>query len=68
MTTVIRTVYGLMYQPEMSDPLNTSATLNFHNDQVAYSEQVREFTRKYAGKSRDEWKTEIAGEWEDEVD
>ncbi|TKA69329.1 hypothetical protein B0A55_07452 [Friedmanniomyces simplex] len=67
MTTLLDTIYGLLLQPEYNDPVNTAATLNYHHDQVEYSDQVREFLRKYAKKTREEWRSELVGE-EDVVD
>ena len=42
MDTLLDTVYGLLYQPEHSDPVNTTTTLGFHHDQVEFAEEVRE--------------------------
>ncbi|KAK4552990.1 hypothetical protein LTR86_009914 [Recurvomyces mirabilis] len=61
MTTIMDTIYGLLYQPETQDSVSTSATLAYHHDQVEYAEQVREFTAAHAKKSREEWKTELLG-------
>ena len=59
MATLMDTIYGLLYQPETQDPVSTSATLAYHHDQVEYAEHVREFTTKYAKKTREEWKAEL---------
>lgn len=58
---MIDTVYGLLLQAETSDPVNTTATLGYHRDQVGYDEGVREFVRKHATKSRAEWRETILG-------
>ena len=66
MTTLLDTVYGLLYQPEHSDPVNTAITLGFHHDQVEFAEEVREHVGRFAGKTRAGWKRELLGENEDE--
>lgn len=71
MTTLLDSVYGLLLQPEHSDPVNTTTTLGFHHDQVEFSDEVREHVRRHARKTRDQWKKELLGEvdedeWEDE--
>ncbi|KAK3660943.1 hypothetical protein LTR22_007771 [Elasticomyces elasticus] len=69
MGMLIDTVFGLLMQPETNDPINTTATLAFHHDQVEYSDQVREFVSKYASKTKEEWRAELLGEeWADEED
>lgn len=59
---VLDTVYGLLYQAEISDPVNTTVTLGYHHDEVEFNEQVREFVQKHASKTRAQWKAEILGE------
>lgn len=61
MGTVIDTIYGLLYQPEHSDPVNTTTTLRFFHDPVEFAEEAREHTRRHASKTREEWKAEILG-------
>ena len=67
MTTLLDTVYGLLYQPEHSDPVNTTITLGFHHDQVEFADEVREHVGRYANKSREQWKAILLGD-EDEDD
>lgn len=62
MTTLLDTVYGLLYQPEYTDPVNTTTTLGFHHDQVEFADEVREHVGCHASKSREEWKKELLGE------
>lgn len=62
MGAVLDTVYGLLYQPEHSDPVNTTTTLGFFHDPVEFAEDAREHVRKHASKTREEWKAEILGE------
>lgn len=59
---VIDTIYGLLYQPESSDPVNTTTTLGFFHDPINFAEESREHVRKHASKTREEWKAEILGE------
>lgn len=62
MGSVLDTIYGLLYQPESSDPVNTTTTLGFFHDPVDFAEEAREHARKHASKTREEWKAEILGE------
>lgn len=68
MTTLLDTVYGLLLQPEYSDPVNTTTTLGYHHDQVEFAEEVREHVDRYASQSRDEWKKVLLGEDDDSFD
>lgn len=61
MRTVIDTIYGLLLQAEVSDPVNTAAALGYHHDQVEYADEVREYVETHALKSREEWKEELLG-------
>lgn len=63
MSNVLDTIYGLLYQPEHSDPVNTTTTLGFFHDPVSFAEEAREHVRKHASKKREEWKDEILGDW-----
>ncbi|KAK0721004.1 hypothetical protein B0H67DRAFT_487271, partial [Lasiosphaeris hirsuta] len=49
---VISTIYGLLMQPDYSDPVNIITTLDFHADQVAFATMAREYVEKYAKKDR----------------
>lgn len=62
MGAVLDTIFGLLYQPESSDPVNTTMTLGFFHDPVEFAEEAREHVRKHASKTREEWKAEILGE------
>lgn len=62
MTTLLDSIYGLLLQPEHSDPVSTIATLGFHHDQVEFAKEVRDHVRTHAGKSREEWSRELLGE------
>lgn len=61
MTALLDTIYGLLFQPEHSDPVNTLSTLSYHYDEVEFSDEVREYVRKHALKTRAEWKAELLG-------
>ncbi|KAK3291654.1 uncharacterized protein B0H64DRAFT_409684 [Chaetomium fimeti] len=58
---VIATVYGLLMEPDYSDPVNIVVTLDFHHDQVAFAEMAREFIQRHATKTRAQWRAEILG-------
>lgn len=62
MGVVLDTIYGLLYQPEHSDPVNTMTTLGFFHDPVEFAEEAREHARRHATKTREEWRSEILGE------
>lgn len=62
MGIVIDTIYGLLYQPEYSDPVNTTTTLRFFRDPIEFAEEAREHARRHGSKTREEWKAEILGE------
>jgi hypothetical protein len=61
MTTVLDTIYGLLFQAEVSDPVSTLSTLEYHADGVEFADQVRAHVAKHAMKSRAEWKKELVG-------
>jgi len=56
---VLNTVYSLLLVPEFSDPVNAVNTLDFHHDQVAFQDEVKEHIAKHAKKTREEWRGEI---------
>jgi ubiquitin-protein ligase len=59
MTRLLDSVYGMLLQAETSDPVNTTMTLGYHHDQVEFNDEVREWTRMYAKKTREEWNTTL---------
>jgi ubiquitin-protein ligase len=59
MSRLLDSVYGILLQAETSDPVNTTITLGYHHDQVEFNDEVREWTRMYAKKTREEWKTTL---------
>lgn len=61
MAAVLNCVYGLLFQPEYSDPVNTTTILGFHHDQAGFAEEVRAYVRKHARTSRNEWKEALCG-------
>jgi ubiquitin-protein ligase len=67
MTRLLDSVYGMLLQAETSDPVNTTITLGYHHDQVEFNDEVREWTRMYARKTREEWKTTLleGKDWND---
>lgn len=68
MTTLLDSIYGLLLQPEHSDPVNTTTTLGFHHDQVEFADECRLHVGKYAAKDRAWWKAEVLGEGHDGED
>ena len=62
MTALLDTVYGLLYQPEFSDPVNTTITLGYHHDEEEFADEVREHVRRHASKGREQWKKILMGE------
>ena len=62
MRTLLDMIYGLLLQPEHSDPVNTTITLGYHHDEVEFADQVRAHVKKHARKTREEWRAEILGE------
>lgn len=65
MTTLLDSVYGLLLQPEHSDPVNTTSTLSFHHDQVEFFDETRDYVDRHAFKTREDWKKILLGEEED---
>ena len=61
MTTLLDTVFGLLMQAELSDPINTTTALDYHHDQVDFADEVRSHVAKNASKTRSQWKTELLG-------
>lgn len=61
-TTLLDTIFGLLMQPEFSDPVSTTATLGYHHDTVEFYEEASEHTATYADLSRAEWKEELLGQ------
>ena len=45
--------------------MNTTTTLGFHHDQVAFNDEVRAYVLKHASKTREQWKAELLGEVEE---
>ncbi|KAJ4503131.1 hypothetical protein HRR77_008557 [Exophiala dermatitidis] len=58
---VLDTVFGLLLVPEFTDPINTTVTLDYYWDEVAFKEQVQQHIRKYASESRQEAGKAIMG-------
>jgi ubiquitin-protein ligase len=62
MSTLLDSIFGLLLQPEHSDPVNTITTLGFHHDQVEFAEEVQDHVQKHARKTRAQWKKVLLGE------
>ncbi|KAK4539472.1 hypothetical protein LTR36_010908 [Oleoguttula mirabilis] len=65
---ILDVVYGLLLQPDTSDPVNVSSTLDYHHDAVEYAQEVRDHVERYAWKTREEWKAELLGFDDDDED
>ncbi|KAK7973178.1 hypothetical protein PG988_007312 [Apiospora saccharicola] len=61
MADVLNSVYALLFQPEYMDPVSTTAALGMHHDQSGFADEARAFVRRYATKSREEWRAELLG-------
>ncbi|KAL2421897.1 hypothetical protein ABEF95_001684 [Exophiala dermatitidis] len=59
---VLDTVFGLLLVPGFTDPINTTVTLDYYWDEVAFKEQVQQHIRKYASESRKELGNAIMGD------
>jgi ubiquitin-protein ligase len=68
MSRLLDSVYGMLLQAETSDPVITTITLGYHHDQVEFNDEVHEWTRMYARKTREEWKTTLlqGKEWNED--
>lgn len=66
MRSILNTIYGLLFQPEVSDPVNTTVALGVQSDPVAWTNKVREHVRKHAMKTRAGWKDHLLGYGKDE--
>jgi len=58
---VLSTIYGLLLEPDYSDPVNVVATLDFHHDSVAFADLARESIGKHAITTRAVWRENILG-------
>jgi ubiquitin-protein ligase len=67
MSTVIDTIYGLLFQAEVSDPVSTLSTLEYHADGVEFADAVRDHVGRHAMKTREEWRVELVGELDEEL-
>ncbi|KAK8071273.1 hypothetical protein PG997_011476 [Apiospora hydei] len=61
MPTLFDAIRNLFFQTEHVDTINTTATLSMHRDEAAFENEVREHVRKYATKSKKEWRAELLG-------
>jgi len=62
LTSVLKTIYGLLFQADYSDPVHTTVTLGYHHDQVEFADEVREHVAKHANKSAAKWREELTRE------
>ncbi|KAK6496288.1 hypothetical protein TWF481_002313 [Arthrobotrys musiformis] len=56
---VLNTIWGLLSTPEISDPVNTVVTLDYHWDEVAFRDRVKKHIEIHAAKTREELIEEI---------
>jgi len=56
---IIECVYGLLLNPDVSDPLDTNLALKFYEANGEYEATIIEHVEEYGSKSREEWKKEL---------
>jgi ubiquitin-protein ligase len=57
---ILQCVYGLLLNPDVSDPLDTNLALSYYNADGTYEAQIMVYVDKYAKKTREEWKKELS--------
>lgn len=61
-STILQCVYGLLLNPDVDDPLDSTLALEFYNDNGLYETSILEHVQRHAmEKSRDEWRKELSG-------
>ncbi|KAK7946998.1 uncharacterized protein PG986_011319 [Apiospora aurea] len=61
MTSLLNSVYALLFQPEHMDAVNTTAALKMHHDKSRFDTEAQANVRVYATKSREEWRRALLG-------
>ena len=61
MRTIFDCVYGLLLQPDVSDPLDSVLALSFFQASGEYETQIINHTNKYAKRTRGQWQKILVG-------
>jgi ubiquitin-protein ligase len=59
MTMILQCIYGLLLNPDVSDPLDTNLAALYYEATGQYEAQILEYVTKYALKTRDQWRKEL---------
>jgi len=57
--TILHCIYGLLLNPDVSDPLDTNLALSFYEANGIYESDIMEHVKKFASKTREQWKNEL---------
>lgn len=58
-STILECIYGLLLNPDVTDPLDTNLSLMYYNGNGDYEAMVMKYVRKYASKDRHAWRKEL---------
>ena len=56
---ILECIYGLLLNPEVSDPLDTNLAMLYYEANGQYEAEIMKHVNKYALKSREQWKKEL---------
>ena len=59
-STILECVYGLLLNPDVTDPLDTNLALMYYEATGAYEANIMRYVNKHAGKTREAWKIELS--------
>ena len=58
-STILDCVYGLLLNPDASDPLDTNMAMLYYEADGQYEAQIMEYVNKFARTSREEWNKKL---------
>jgi ubiquitin-protein ligase len=58
-SVILNCIYGLLLNPDVSDPLDTNMALLYYEANGQYEADILEYVNKYASKTREQWKKEL---------
>ena len=58
-STILECVYGLLLNPDVTDPLDTNLALKYYEATGEYEADIMKHVNKYANKTREAWKSEL---------
>lgn len=58
--TILECVYGLLLNPDVTDPLDTGLAFSFYEGSGQYEAKIIAHRMLYAAKSRQAWKVELS--------